>query len=121
MKTAIKAVLMLLLFITVACGDNSTGDESPTEIVVVINAPATATVGTVVMLDGSDSTGPITAYGWLMISQPQSSEARISNSNSVEAQFTPDVEGEYVVRLNAISDKVLADSDEVTITVSADN
>ena|SRR5699024_4388257 len=121
MKPAIKAVLILIFFITVGCGDNSTGDNGSTDVVAVVNAPATATVGMQITLDGSDSIGPITAYGWLMVSQPQSSEARINNSNSVEANFTPDVEGEYVVRLNAISDQALADSDEVTIMVSADS
>jgi len=116
-----KALLIVILLTAVSCSDNSVTGNDPEEVVAVVKAPSTATVGSEVTLDGSDSTGPIIAYGWLMVSQPENSASRINNSESEEANFTPDVEGEYVIRLNVISDQVLADSDDVTVTASGNN
>jgi hypothetical protein len=101
-----------------SCSESGPNISEPEEVVAVANAPSSATVGVEVTLDGSGSTGPIVAYGWLMVSQPQNSASSINNSESVIANFTPDVAGDYVIRLNAISNESLPDSDEVTITAS---
>ena len=117
----ILLILLMALFFMYSCSESGTDFSEPEQVVAVVNAPSSATVDIEVTLDGSSSTGPIVAYGWLMVSQPQNSAARINNSQSVEANFTPDIEGDYVIRLNAISDESLADSDEVTITASNGN
>ncbi|MBU1368464.1 MAG: hypothetical protein KJ578_11220 [Bacteroidetes bacterium] len=73
-----------------------------------------------VSLDGSGSStsvGSLT-YFWELISSPDQSTAAITDATSAVASFTPDVDGEYNIRLNVLSDTV-SRSDNITVTAIA--
>ncbi|NVK23435.1 MAG: YHYH protein [Gammaproteobacteria bacterium] len=56
-------------------------------------------------------------YGWSITSQPNDSNASLSNSEQVTTSFTPSLSGDYQVRLT-VSDGTDSDSDTVTISVT---
>ncbi|MDA3944052.1 MAG: hypothetical protein PF694_11000 [Bacteroidetes bacterium] len=73
-----------------------------------------------VSLDGSGSStsvGSLT-YLWELISSPDQSTAAITDATSAVASFTPDVDGEYNIRLSVLSDTV-SRSDNITVTAIA--
>ena len=79
------------------------------------------TVGTVVTVDGTGSSDadsdPLT-YSWSIISQPSSSTAMLPDLATDEMVFfTPDIAGTYVIQL--VVNDGLADSDPVTVTITA--
>ncbi|MBS2021066.1 MAG: hypothetical protein JST92_01550, partial [Deltaproteobacteria bacterium] len=71
------------------------------------DAPATAHVGVAVQLDGTKSApaprdgepAPVLAFAWTFDAKPAGSTAAFTNANAVAPRFTPDVAGDYVVRL----------------------
>lgn len=98
------------------------------DCVISVNAPPvasagsdqTANVGETVNLDGSGSSDPdgsSLTYSWSFQSRPTGSSATLSGSSSATPSFTPDVGGEYVVRLT-VSDGSADDTDDVTIDVN---
>lgn len=79
----------------------------------------TIKVGEELVLDGSlsyDPEGSSLSYLWTIVTRPSESSVIISNSNQVAAGFTPDVAGQYSIRLD-ISDGHLSATDYVNITV----
>jgi len=78
--------------------------------------------GSLVTLDGSSSWDPdddVLSYLWLLQSKPSASMAKLSEADSVNPSFTPDVSGDYVITIivnDGISDSV---SDKVTITAGS--
>ena len=79
-----------------------------------------ATTGVEVILDGSGSSDaesdPLT-YQWSFDSRPTGSAAVFSDTTIVNPRFTPDIDGDYVIRL--VVNDGLADSVPDTVTVTA--
>ncbi len=68
----------------------------------------TVPVGQVVTLDGSASTdvdNDTLTYQWGITGNPIGSQAKISGADKVQAQFTPDKSGRYVVALRVADSK----------------
>jgi hypothetical protein len=79
----------------------------------------TVAVGEVVILDGSlssDVDGDPLTYSWSFDARPAGSAATVSNADAVQASFTPDALGAYVVRLTVNDGR--GGSAEDTISVS---
>ncbi|WP_414828190.1 PKD domain-containing protein [Alteromonas sp. H39] len=71
-------------------------------------------------LDGSASTDPdgdMLTYQWTLSSQPEGSQANLSNDTLEQATFTADKSGDYVFYLE-VSDGELTSTDVTTITLS---
>ncbi len=85
-------------------------------------------LGTIVLLDGSDSEDPDNGPGsltfsWTIVSLPSEStltQENILDADSPSPSFTPDAAGTYVFLLQ-VSDSDLNDSDQVMIVVSVPN
>lgn len=67
--------------------------------------------------DSSDPEGSALTYAWRLDSQPTGSTAALSSATDIETEFSPTVEGEYLVRL-VVNDGFF-DSDPTYTTVSA--
>ena len=77
--------------------------------------------GMPVVLDGSassDANNDDLTYTWRFVSIPSSSNTSLVNDSQSIAEFTPDVDGAYVVELK-VSDGELT-SDPVTVTITAE-
>jgi hypothetical protein len=77
----------------------------------------TVEVSTLVQLNGSASTdgnGKTFTYGWTLKSQPNGSQADLTNENTDKPSFTPDLAGAYVVELR-IANETGESKDEVTV------
>jgi hypothetical protein len=81
----------------------------------------TVRVGSVVRLDASGSSDPQglvpLTYAWSFASRPSGSAASLSNAKSVNATFTPDVLGDYVLSL-VVTDTAGLESAPATVLVS---
>lgn len=107
-------------------------DSEPAVVVITAdtaNVPPVAHAGpdqsvlvnTEVTLDGSassDADGDLLSYHWQFVSKPDGSEASLQNERSVDARFTPDQVGNYVLRLT-VDDGIDSDSDQVVIEAFA--
>ncbi len=81
----------------------------------------TVTVGRLVQLDGSasesrDTRSDWVGYDWSIAVKPTGSRAMLSNSNTVDPTFIPDVPGRYVITLVVTNHSSKSDYDDVTIT-----
>ncbi|MHC4560535.1 MAG: LamG domain-containing protein, partial [Planctomycetota bacterium] len=88
--------------------------------VAVAAGPNEAVVGDSVLLDGSgsfDADGDILTFSWRLISKPSGSIAEITDPNSEQTTFIPDVPGEYTAGLVVSDDYFDSEEDEVNITV----
>ncbi|MBN1944999.1 MAG: hypothetical protein JW797_04945, partial [Bradymonadales bacterium] len=105
------ATALLALAVLAGCSDEL---QPP---VAVIDAPATAFVGDVVELDGSNSYDPggaSIAFAWGFLGIPPGSQATLNNPALINPSFTADVAGTYTVIL-------VVDNGEVpSVAVSAD-
>jgi lysophospholipase L1-like esterase len=81
-------------------------------------------VGSLVAMDGSKSTGAdgsqIT-YQWSMVSKPPGSASIINNPMAVNPTFTPDLPGQYILKLIVTDTKSITSEATVTITASIGN
>jgi hypothetical protein len=107
-----------VIFVTKGLGDGKfcAGNRPP---IAIAGPDQTVSVGEKVKLDGSESYDPdgdpIT-YEWKMVSQPEGSEAALSDPNIVDPTFVADVKGDYVIQLVVKDNKGMSSSpDEVTI------
>jgi trimeric autotransporter adhesin len=86
-------------------------------------SPSTARIGSPVNLRGgssNDANGDFLTYQWTLIGPPGSS-AVLSNSNSVDASFTPMVAGVYTASLTVRDPFNESNSADTSITVIAPN
>ena len=81
-----------------------------------------AEVGTGVTLAGSasDPDGDTLSYAWSFVSIPAGSATNLTNTGQLNAGFTPDLVGAYIIELVA-SDGVIQTSDTITITAALGN
>lgn len=80
------------------------------------------TVGAVVELDGSasyDADGDALNFHWSIVSQPEESNAFISDSDSVNASITPQCDGIYIMQL--VVNDGNQDSEPDTIVINTSN
>ncbi|MCF8303705.1 MAG: right-handed parallel beta-helix repeat-containing protein [Bacteroidales bacterium] len=97
--------------------DNGTNGDS-----ITLNADAgtditDATVGEKVTLDGTgseSSNGSDFNYMWAFVSTPNGSNASLTGANTANPEFTPDVEGTYLIEL-IITSGDASDSDQVSV------
>jgi hypothetical protein len=131
----ILLVLALILILTsgfVACGEGGeglgdtgiggTGTGGNSAPVANAGSDQDVETGSQVILDGSgssDANGDSLTYTWSFTTRPGTSIATLSGSNTASPSFTPDVSGQYVVRLLVNDGTVDSAGDYVTITVSA--
>lgn len=111
--------------------DNTPPVSTPTVVVVGNVTPQPydaghsaleASVGYVVSLNGgnsSDPAGKALTYAWSLGSKPAASAAQLNSANSNIAQFSPDVLGEYVVKLTVTN--TTGETSFFTTTVSVKN
>ena len=125
-QTTLAATAALLMLLLGGCGT-----DSSTQIVykTINQAPLAdagsdqlVLTGSAVTLDGSGSldveASPL-AYSWSIASAPAGSRAGLSDTTIVNPQFTPDLNGEYVVSLT-VNDGT-EESAEQNVTVVASN
>lgn len=102
----------------------STGQTtiSTSNQVPVANAGADQTVkiGTAVTFDGSasyDSDGDPLKYSWSFTSKPVGSSATLSNADTKSPSFTPDLPGQYILKL--VVNDFFTDSSPAALTITA--
>ena len=87
------------------------------------NQNNTVTVTSPYALDGSGSSDPDQddlTYAWTIASQPEGSDqATLDGSDQAEATFTPDLLGEYMIRLTVSDPSGNTNTAEVTLTADA--
>jgi len=80
----------------------------------------TASVGSLVTLDGSGSSDPggqiPLTYAWSFVSKPRTSRATLLDTAEVDSTFSPDVPGEYVIRLVVTNAVGLSSAAPVTVS-----
>ncbi|WP_440998717.1 DUF1565 domain-containing protein [Fodinibius sp. SL11] len=128
-----KATLLCIvisLSLIFGCSDNSTGPDNNNDNGNEDNPPtASATadagsnsdevVGFEVIADGSGSSGSSSvSYSWAISSQPANSSASLSDADTENPSFIPDLPGEYTLQLEVTSDGE-SDTDEVVFSAIA--
>ena len=76
-----------------------------------------------VMLDGSassDADGDELTFSWAFASRPSGSNATLTGADTETPEFTPDVVGDYVVRLT-VDDGFASGTNSDTVTVTAED
>ncbi|MDR4495904.1 MAG: PKD domain-containing protein [Nitrospirales bacterium] len=92
------------------------GNASP---VAQAGADQTVAVGTIVQLDGTDSTdinGDLLTYHWMLLSRPPGSTTNLSETTAVMPILAIDAPGSYTVQLIVNDGTVDSAPDTVTIT-----
>ena len=114
-----------VLTFTVSDGQASHSDGCT----ITVNSPPTANagadqnvnVGDMVQLNGLGSTDPegsSLTYAWSFQTRPPGSTATLQNSASGTPTFTPDVGGDYVVRLVVSDGSLSSDPDDCVISAN---
>ena len=83
-----------------------------------------ASVGDVVMLDGSESSDPdgdALIYSWYIVSKPSVSATILINDTETTPEFYVDAEGEYVIRLTVDDGRVSVDDDVLVAATNPNN
>lgn len=128
MTKAFCVVLLTSQFIVACGGSGSSTDTSSNVSEGITNTVPIASAGSKqdvttnsqVLLDASNSTdadGDTLSYRWSFFSMPTGSNASLANPSGINATFTPDIEGDYIISL-IVSDSI-TDSDTFTVTVTA--
>ncbi len=125
-RYVVWSVLCCLTLNTVACGDNDNAEPNNNSMMMEENQKPTAdissvnegVVGASVFASAANSSDPEDddlTYTWTL-STPDGSSATLSDTTTQDVEFTPDVDGDYVLTL-VVNDGEL-DSEEVTQTIS---
>ncbi len=83
-----------------------------------------AFLGSNIVLDGlasSDADGDPLSYQWAILSRPVGSNAQLNNATSASPDFTPDIEGDFVIQLVVSDGKSTSLPDVVVIHDSKKN
>lgn len=99
----------------------STSNQAPTAVATA--TPASVAVGASVALSAAGSADPEgtpLSYAWSVAIRPSGSVATVSNADSANASFVPDLPGSYSLQLT-VSDGALTGSALAGITASASN
>lgn len=133
MKLSKLGVILSSALILSACGgsDSNTTDEPITEASPAPNTKPVADAGTdlttvlgeTVSLNGNkshDNDGDNLTYLWELVSQPTNSNITLNNT-SVEVNFTPDIEGEYTIKLTVNDGEDSSEPDTIIISVEKPN
>ena len=108
------------------------GGGTSNTVLLIINTPPianagrsqSATVGTLVTLDGrnsSDADNDLLTFSWVFASRPAGSAAALLNPTTVRPSFIPDVPGLYQVALDVNDGKVLSAPAVGTVMAVAGN
>ena len=97
------------------------GPPSPPNQPPIANAgpDQTVTVGTLVTLDGgrsSDPDGDPITFEWRFVSTPEGSAAELTDADTAQPTFTPDVAGEYIIELVVTDPEGATGADTVKVT-----
>jgi len=110
----------LLLFLLVGCDNKSTNNNRDNTIPVAnAGSDQYLNVGTRVLLDGSasrDEDGDTLSYSWTLIEKPTGSSISLSLSETRSPFFTPDLEGDYLIKLVVNDGSSNSEPDYVSIT-----
>src|SRR5688572_4117810 len=121
------AVACTALFLG-ACGGGGGGaanDPAPvianTLPVASANAPQSASINTLVTLDGSqssDTNGDVLGYAWTLTAKPAGSNVALASPTSAKAGFIPDVAGVYTAML-VVNDGKPNGAHAATVSITA--
>jgi hypothetical protein len=119
--SAIICLIAVTMFSLAGCGGGGGGNAPNNETTkAVAGLPQNVVSGSVVALDGSQSTGAagnLITYQWSIISKPAGSRTILINPADVNPTFTADMPGEYTLRL-AVSDAMSTSSSDVIISAA---
>jgi hypothetical protein len=119
-------LFVAVLFGMAGCGGGGSSNNAPNNKTTAANAgPAQSVVaGSPVTLNGSQSTGAdgsLITYQWSMTTKPAGSASTIINPTTVNPTFTPDLSGQYSLKLVITDTKSVTSESTVTITASVVN
>jgi hypothetical protein len=129
--TLISAIFLMLLLS--ACGG---GGTSPVSNSVVASGPTAAisansavkaangqtflaAVGSQITLNGTSSTGSISAYAWTLTAKPLGSSTALSSSTGGIVNLVPDVSGNYTVTLTVTDTNGMSSAQSMTVQVTS--
>ncbi len=112
----INLIGLLILLISFSCTK-----EDPIAVTASAGADQTISFGEAVTFNGSgtSSTGGVLTYVWETITLPANSNLGKATSFTQDFTFTPDVEGDYVVRLTVANETSTSSTDEAVVTVAS--
>jgi len=128
------AFLLSSALILSACGgsDSNNKVEPPIDPTPPMNTAPIANAGQditsvldeEVIISGSqsqDSDGDSLTYSWIIKNSPATSKVTLSDTSSITASFTPDVEGLYTIELTVNDGQATSIADTITVTVEKVN
>jgi hypothetical protein len=114
MKMKLAGMCAALALALAGCGGGGGSDTPPSvppkAALALNNDAGTPSIGTEVSLSGAGSSGAVN-YSWTLQSKPAGSNVTLATSNAATLKFTPDVGGNYVVRLR-VSDAAGASAEQ---------
>lgn len=129
LKQNSSAALMALLALA-GCGGGGGGTSTPPTpppnvapkaVLTLAADTGTPSIGAEVALSGSGSTDPESSaltYSWALQSKPANSTVALPASTTAALKFTPDVGGNYVVRLRVTDAAGASSEQDLTVTVT---
>ncbi len=118
MKSTLYQLTIILIFLAVSCKKKEVLNRPPT---ANAGTDITVSLGQKVTLNGAlskDPEGTALVYTWSFKSKPTNSQAALQSATSVNAEFTPDQVGTYVVTLRVTDDQNQSATADVNVLVS---
>ena len=113
-------LLVLTICTVTACSEEDIPGSPPTaDAGEDIETPIDLAGTIVLTASGStDPDGDTLSYQWLLVQQPDESNASINNDDEVNAFITPDAEGVYLITLEVDDGNYPPVTDEIQITIT---